>query len=99
MADDIELRSRGESVGLRVRVKPKSHRTEVVGVHDGALVVALAAPPHEGHANNELVRLIAQLANVPASRVQIVSGTSARTKLLRIHGIDAAALRASLLPR
>jgi uncharacterized protein (TIGR00251 family) len=99
VADEIELLSRGESVGLRVRVKPKSHKTEVIGVHEGALVVALAAPPHEGRANTELVRLIAQLAKVPPSRVEIASGAAARIKLVRIHGIDAAALRASLLSR
>lgn len=95
--DELELVLRNGAVGIRVRVKPKSRRSAIVGVKDGALLVTLAAPPHDGQANEELVTLFARVANVPKSQIELVSGASGRQKLLRIRGVDLPELRKSLL--
>lgn len=97
MTDDLELVSRDGSVGLRVRVKPMARRTVIVGVQQGALVVSLAASPHEGQANRELVRFLSELVHVPVSRIQLAAGASGRTKLVRFHGADLAQIRQTLL--
>ena len=69
---------------FRVQVVPRASRSEVVGEHNGALRVRLAAPPVDGAANDELRRLLAKTFNVPRSSIQLVSGQSSRTKQIRI---------------
>jgi uncharacterized protein YggU (UPF0235/DUF167 family) len=44
-----------------------------------------------------LCRLIAARAGVASSRVSVVRGAKARDKVVRVEGVDAAALRARLL--
>lgn len=76
---------------LDVRLTPKGGRDALDGVAplaDGRAVLKarVRAAPHEGAANAALTRLIATAAGVPAGRVSIVSGTTARIKRLRIAG-------------
>ncbi len=97
MLDELELVSRDGAVGLRIRAKPGARRSAILGVEQGALVVALAAPPREGQANDELIHLFARMANVQRRQVELVSGATGRYKLLRIHGVDAERLRQALL--
>jgi uncharacterized protein len=77
---------------MQVRVKPRSSRSAIVGTHDGALVVALAAPPVEGEANAELIRLLASVLHTPKSQVRLIQGERSRTKTLRFAQFDAAEL-------
>ena len=76
---------------LDVRLTPKGGRDALDGIAplaDGRAVLKarVRAAPHEGAANAALTRLIAKAAGVPASRVSIVSGTTARIKRVRIAG-------------
>ena len=58
-----------------------------MGLREGALHVALAAPPVEGKANEALVRLLADVLDVRQGQVEIVSGERSRHKTVRISGI------------
>ena len=60
------------------------------------MVVRVAAPPVDGQANAALCRFIAARADVPGSRVSVVKGATSRHKVVRVEGIDEAALRAAL---
>jgi uncharacterized protein YggU (UPF0235/DUF167 family) len=76
---------------LDVRLTPKGGRDALDGIAplaDGRAVLRarVRAAPHEGAANAALTRLIATVAGVPASRVSIVGGTTARIKRMRIAG-------------
>jgi len=68
----------------------------VVGERAGAVVVRVAAPPVDGKANAALCALIATRAGVPRSRVSVVKGITSRDKIVRVEGVDRAALRAAL---
>ena len=68
----------------------------MVGERAGAVVVRVTAPPVDGKANDALCRLLARLAGVAPSRVHVVRGHAARDKLVRVEGVDEAALRAAL---
>ena len=81
---------------IAVRVIPRARRDEIAGERDGRLLVRLTAPPVEGAANAALCRLVARRARVPARRVSIVRGHSSRDKLVRVEGIAADELRASM---
>lgn len=83
-------------VELAILVQPRASRTEIVGPQGAALKVRLAAPPVDGEANAELIRLLARACGVPKRAVTILGGASARRKRVRIDGIDAAAVRALL---
>ena len=69
---------------LFVRVVPRASRSEIVGLHNGALKIRVAAPPVEGAANDELVKFVAKKIGVPPSSVTLISGASSRSKTLRI---------------
>ena len=71
---------------FKVRVVPRASRSEVVGEHDGALRVRIAAPPVDGAANEELVRLLAQAFDVPRSAIDITGGHAAKLKTVCIAG-------------
>ena len=86
----IRVEQRGGAVRIPVRAQPRASRSEVVGEHDGALRVRLAAPPVEGEANRELVRLLGKLLGVAPSRVAVVSGESGRNKVVQVEGVTTA---------
>jgi uncharacterized protein (TIGR00251 family) len=76
-----------------VWVKPRSSRNQVVGIREGALHVALAAPPVEGRANEALVKYLADLLDVHQSQVEIIAGQRSRQKVIRISGLAPDELR------
>lgn len=82
---------------LDVRVAPRSSRDAVLGVHDGALKIALSAPPVDGEANAALVAFFAKALRVPKSSVVLVRGERGRSKTLRIANADRRILEA-LIP-
>jgi len=72
---------------ITVKVHPRARRSAVTGRLGEAWKVDLAAPPVEGKANQECVRLLAELAGVPRSRVRIVTGAAARIKVVEVEGV------------
>jgi uncharacterized protein (TIGR00251 family) len=83
-------------VTIPVRVQPRASRDALGGVREGALVVRLTAPPVEGEANAALVRFLAHALGVPPAAVALVRGARGRQKLVRVSGMDAAAVRQRL---
>lgn len=81
---------------LLIRVVPRASRSEIVGMHDGALKVRLAAPPVDGAANAELVKVLAKAFGVAKGGVEIVSGETSKTKRVRIAGASESAIHAVL---
>lgn len=84
------------SVRLDVAVKPRSSRSAVLGVKEGALEVALRAAPAEGAANDELRSLLARVLEVRKGDVAIVLGASSRGKVVEVHGVSVDEVRARL---
>jgi len=81
---------------LTVRVQPSARSSEVLGFQDGVLRVRVAAPPHEGKANQALVALLAERLDVAPSRIRILRGHTSRQKLVAIEGMEAEAVRKAL---
>jgi uncharacterized protein len=84
---------------LRVRLQPRARRDEVVGERDGRILIRVTAPPVDGRANAALCALVAKAAGVAPSRVAVVRGQSGRDKVIRVDGVEEAALRRALLGR
>ena len=94
----LELEARPGAVRFRVRVKPRASKSRILGVRDGVLEVAIAAPPVDGAANSELICVLAGALERGKSAIEIVSGQASRSKLVSIVGFTPAELVAKLIP-
>ncbi len=66
------------------RVVPRASKSEIVGELDGALKIRIAAPPVDGAANAELIKLLAKTFEVSKSDIEITSGQTSKTKQIKI---------------
>jgi uncharacterized protein len=73
---------------VRLRVAPGATRAGVVGRHGDAWKVRVTAPAEGGRANDAVVRLLADTFGLPRTAVTLVSGHSARDKIVELTGIE-----------
>lgn len=90
-----------DALRLPVRVTPKGGRDAVDGwALDPAgrpyLKVRVSAAASDGEANAALVAFLAKTLKRPKSALRIVSGETARLKMIEIEGLDAAALETAV---
>lgn len=78
---------------IEVRLRPRGGRDELIGMRDGVLQVRVTAPPVDGKANRALCKMIAKRVGVAPSKVSVVRGEKSRDKLVRVEGVDSAALQ------
>ena len=86
---ELRIRERDGAITFEVRVAPRASRNRIVGVQEGALKVALTAPPVDGAANEALKKLLAKAVGVAKSDVEILRGDRGRIKVLRVQGVSA----------
>lgn len=94
--DRLTVTDRLGAVRVEVHVRPRSSRSAILGVRDGALDVAVTAPPADGEANAELVAVLARALDVRRGAISVVVGASSRNKLVEIGGVTAEVVRARL---
>lgn len=90
------LRAHGDDTVVPLLIQPRASKSRVVGVHDGRLKVAVAAPPVDGAANKALVRWLAKALGVGRGSVTVEAGATGRRKLVRVHGMEPAQVAARL---
>ena len=73
---------------LAVRVQPRASRNSISRLEDGTFKIRLTAPPVDGAANEALITFLSETFSVSKSSVEIISGQSARQKIIRINGIS-----------
>jgi uncharacterized protein len=80
-----ELSAKGE-LRLRVKVTPKSHRSEITGfLVYGTMKARVQAPPERGKANAELCALVARELGVRQSQVEVVAGETSPLKTVVVR--------------
>lgn len=94
-APDAPWRIETGSITLAVRLTPRGGRDAIDGIEslaDGRRVLKarVRAAASEGAANAALIALIAKALGVAQRDVQIVAGTTARVKRVRVAGTGAA---------
>lgn len=67
----------------QVLVKPGSSQEKII-VQDDVLVVYLRAKPHDGEANDALVKSLAKFFRVPKTQIAIIKGAKSRKKIIEI---------------
>jgi uncharacterized protein (TIGR00251 family) len=74
----------GRSALLEVRAQPGARRAGVLGTWNGHLKVGLRSPAEGGRANDELVRLLAELLGLRRAAVRLARGPRSRTKVVAL---------------
>jgi uncharacterized protein (TIGR00251 family) len=72
---------------LSVVVVPRAGKSSIAQLADGTIQVRVAAPPVDGAANAALLRFLADILDVPRSRLTIASGASGHRKRVVIAGL------------
>ena len=85
----VSVRETGAGAVFHVRVVPRASRSGVAGVQGDALKLRITAPPVEGKANDECIRLLAELLGVKRGRVTIIAGHASRIKTVAVEGLKA----------
>lgn len=73
---------------FNVRVVPNSSKSEIIGEFDSALKIKIAAPPVDGAANAELIKVLAKKLGVAKSAIEIIGGQSSKNKQVKIYNIE-----------
>ena len=89
----INVTENESSLTFTIRVVPRASKSEIVGEVEGSLKVRIAAPPVDGAANGEVVKVLAKAFGVAKSNVSIVSGETSKTKRVRVIGATPEQLR------
>jgi uncharacterized protein len=87
--DDPLLKVRETSLGLefQLHVLPRAKRSQLAGLHNGALKIKVTAPPVDDAANRAIVEFFSGLLDVPKSSIQILAGAKSRDKRIQIKGL------------
>ena len=87
MLSPIKFRlSSGSQIYLRIKVIPKSPKTEFTELMaDNTIKIRVAAPPEKGKANQELIRFLSKELNVKKDQITIISGKTEPLKLIKIN--------------
>lgn len=94
------FQAHGDGLRIRLRLTPKSTLDAITGHGQSAhvrshLKARVRAVPDNGQANAVLIKLVAQLLDVPASGIRCIAGATSRLKAVLVAG-DGAALAARL---
>ncbi len=82
----ISINDTKDGVAFNIRVLPRSSRCDIAGFQDDALKIKITAPPVEGKANSECIKLLSHRLGIKKSRISIVSGHTSKNKKIAISG-------------
>ena len=82
------LRETENGLEVPLHVQPRARKSEVVGFHNGAVKLKIAAPPVDDAANRAVVDYFSTMLAIPKAQLRIVSGAKSRDKLLRVEKIS-----------
>jgi hypothetical protein len=82
---------------LSIVVVPRASKSSIGRLPDGTFQVRVVAPPVDGAANAALLRFLADILDVPRSRLAIASGAPSRRKRIAVSGVSPDELEVRLL--
>ena len=66
----------------QITVKPGSSQEKIIETSPGELVIYLRAKPHDGEANDALIKLLSKHFKVPKTTIRIIRGAHSRNKTI-----------------
>ena len=79
----ISLNEKGQII-LRIHAKPGAKKSAITNVGDEEIGVAIAAPPRDGAANEELISSMIQFLGLRKAEIAFDKGAKSRSKILLI---------------
>ncbi len=83
----MDIQEHSDGTAIKVKIQPRASRNRIAGKLGDTLKVTLTAPPVDGAANAACIEFFASLLKIPKSRVEILSGHTGRTKLIKFYGV------------
>jgi len=80
------MKNVGPTERIELYISPNAKKSQVTGMYDGRLKIALHAKPIDGAANKELISFLSKKLDVPKSAIMILRGASAKIKLIEVTG-------------
>ncbi|MBR3253658.1 DUF167 domain-containing protein [Candidatus Saccharibacteria bacterium] len=68
----------------KITVKPGSSQEKITETAPGELIVYLRAKPHDGEANEALIKVLAKHFKVAKTTIRIIRGAKSRQKVIEI---------------
>lgn len=88
--DALEIQQFHDGVTVKIKLQPRSSRSEVSGLCGDSVKACVNAPPADGEANQALIQLLSDAFNIPKSRIEIIAGHKNRNKRIKFSGVDSA---------
>jgi uncharacterized protein (TIGR00251 family) len=88
----IAITDHAEGCVVPVRAQPGARRAGVQGEQNGALKVAVTAPPEDGRANAALAEALREALGLKRSQLELLSGQTSRDKRFLVRGLAKAEL-------
>lgn len=70
---------------IKIYIQPNSKKSGYAGLYDGIPKLKITAPPVDGAANSEIIKIFSKILNIPKSDIIISSGQASRLKILDIN--------------
>ncbi len=91
MGEALPFQVNSDHLRLSVKLTPNAGRDGIDGAEEAAdgetlLKARVTAVPEKGKANKALIELLAKSLKLPKSSISVISGDTARKKILRIDG-------------
>jgi uncharacterized protein (TIGR00251 family) len=86
-------------IRLKVRVTPNARKNEVTVCNGDEIRLKVKAPAVDGKANAALIEYLAELTDMPRSKIQIKAGEKARIKVVELEGPSPDEVRARIMPK
>ncbi len=101
MAAPLPIKQAGDSILVYVRVTPNARANAIEHIQDlspaeSVLRIKTTAPPENGKANKEVIKMLAKAWGLPKSALTVKSGATNRTKVIELKAQNPAELVAQL---
>ena len=83
----LKIRETNSGLEFQLHVLPRAKRTELAGLHNGAMKIRVTAPPVDDAANRAIIEFFSNLLDVPKYGIQILTGAKSRDKKIQIKGL------------
>lgn len=79
-----------DGVILPVKAQPGARKSGIMGVHDGALKVAVNQAPEKGKATAAIIKLLAEVLGIKKCQIQLLTGQTSVQKRFLLSGLNSA---------
>ena len=93
----MKIQNLKEGCRFWVKVTPKAFKNECLGWEGEYLKIKIKASPTKGDANEALIKFLADLLQIPKSKINLDKGQASRFKQITVQSISASDIEKKLV--